>query len=84
MRGPRFQQRAVHREVLVADQILQPRQQHRVLEEALRDPGVEQSLAIERGRRVIPYRIIHVQAGDQRNNGFQLSCSISRRSLRAL
>ena len=38
-----------------------------MLEESLRDLGIEQSLAIERKGRVIPHRIIDVQTQNQRN-----------------
>ena len=64
VRSPRLQQRAVHREVLVADQITQPRQQHGVLEEVLGDRLVEQPLAVEGERRVIPHRVVDVQADE--------------------
>ncbi len=64
MRGPRLQQRAVHREVLIADQVAQPCQQHGVLEEMLGDRLVEQPLAVEGERRVVPHRVVDVQTGE--------------------
>lgn len=62
VRGPRFQQGAIHRKMLVADQIVNPRQQHGMREEGLRHRLVERPVAIERERRVIPHRIVDVQA----------------------
>jgi hypothetical protein len=43
VRHPRFQQRAIHAEVLVAYQAPDPRQQHRVLEKPLRNLHIELS-----------------------------------------
>ena len=45
--------------MFVADQRLHLRQQHRVLEEALGNLIIEQPVAIERERRVVPHRLVH-------------------------
>lgn len=62
VRGPGFQQRAVHREVFVADQILHARHQHGVLKELPYDRRVEQAIPVEREGGVIPHGIVDVQA----------------------
>ena len=77
--GPRFDQGAVHGEVLVRHQALRPLDD--VLQEAPRDRLIQQPVASLRERGRIPYRSSIVRPTNQRNSRLQSSCAISNRSL---
>jgi len=62
MRCPGLQQRAIHREVLVAEQWFYFWSRHQLLQEALHDLFVEQPLTVFRKRGGVPDRIIRAQA----------------------
>ncbi len=61
VRGPGFQQRAVHREVFVREQLLLAYLTDHRAEESLRDVAFQQPVAVLREHRMIPRRIIDPQ-----------------------
>ena len=61
MGGPGLQQGAIHREVLVAEQRLDLRCRHQLLEEAAHDLLIEEPLTVLGERGGVPDRIIRAQ-----------------------
>ena len=61
VRGPRAQQRAVHTEVFVRDQLGPLGDSQDTIEEAPHDALLEQAVAIGAERRVVPHRLVHAQ-----------------------
>jgi hypothetical protein len=84
---PGLKQRAIDREVLVADQLAQAGQQHRVRKEPLGDLGVQQPILVEGKRGVSPCRVVDVQTHEPAEQQVVLQrfrITTNNRSLRTL
>ena len=62
--GPRLDERAVHREVVLAEQLALVGQLHHLGEEALHDGVFEQPISVLGEHRVIPYSVVDGQADE--------------------
>ena len=80
--APRFDQRAVHREVLVRQQPIHLRTRQHRRQEACGDLAVQQPLAILREGRRVPYWSSMPSPTNQRNDRSKSRCSIICRSER--